>query len=242
MIKLKDILLESDKLNILIPRRSKEERYEKYLVLIQKEIQDYIKNGSQGNLMLRNFPFSELPSNLTHVGGHLGLVNSKVTKLPENLKIDKSLILDGSPITEIPESISIGHGLGIDKTLITKLPNNITNLGYLAMNQTKVTELPSNLKAIFGDLTASDASLIKLPDDLYIGGELYLHRTPIQRLPDNLTVDGDIKANWTQLSELPRNLVVGKNLELQDTPLAKKYTREQLKQLLPGVKGRIGNV
>lgn len=242
MIKLKDILLESDKLNILIPRRSKEERYKKYLVVIQKGVQDYIKNGSQGDLLLRNFPFSELPSNLTHVGGHLSLVNSKVTKLPENLTIGGSLLLDRSPITEIPESISIGHGLSIDKTLITKLPNNITESGYLNMNHTNITELPSNYKNIHGDLTAGDASLTKLPDGLYIEGELYLHRTPIQRLPDNLTVEGDIKANWTQLSELPKNLYVKGNLELQDTPLAKKYTREQLKQLLPGVKGRIGNV
>ena len=48
MIKLKDILLESEELDILVPRRNKEERGKNYLIVIQKQIQNYIKNGSEG--------------------------------------------------------------------------------------------------------------------------------------------------------------------------------------------------
>ena len=40
MIKLKDILFESEELDILKPRRSGEERTKNYLVALQKQIQN----------------------------------------------------------------------------------------------------------------------------------------------------------------------------------------------------------
>ena len=236
MIKLKDILFESDEFDVLKPRRNREERDKNYQIVLQKQIQDYIKNGSKGTLNLDNVTIQSLPDNLTKVGGDLYLINSKVTKLPENIRIDGSLFLNNSLVTEMPENIFIGYGLSMDNTSISKLPNSITELKYLNMNGSKVTELPPNLKTIHGDLSAEYTPLIKLPDNLYIGGRLYITGTPIQRLPDNLTVGYDIRANRTRLSELPRNLVVGRDFELVKTPLAIKYTAEQLEELLPRVK------
>jgi hypothetical protein len=49
MIKLLDILREN---KILVPRRSKEERQKNYLIATEKKIQQYIKDGSKGDLNL----------------------------------------------------------------------------------------------------------------------------------------------------------------------------------------------
>jgi hypothetical protein len=59
MIKLTDIL-ENE---ILIPRRSKEERQKNYRIVVQKKIQQYIKDGGKGNLDLSNSPVEKLPNN-----------------------------------------------------------------------------------------------------------------------------------------------------------------------------------
>ena len=63
MIKLKDILLESNPPNLLIPRRI-EGRVEKY---VQATIQKYIKDGSKGDLNLRKLKLTKLPNNLKNV-------------------------------------------------------------------------------------------------------------------------------------------------------------------------------
>ena len=56
MIKLLDILKEN---KILVPRRSPEERAKNYLIATQKKIQQYIKDGSKGDLYLANTPLSK---------------------------------------------------------------------------------------------------------------------------------------------------------------------------------------
>ena len=140
MIKLIDLLkeVEDASLNkILIPRRSKEERAKNWNIELQKQIQQYIKNGSKGNLNLNNTPITSLPAGLI-VGGSLYLYNTQITSLPADLKVE----------------------------------------GYLDLRSTQITSLPAGLK-------------------------------------------------------------VGGNLDLNDTPLSKKYTIEQIKAMVPGVKGKI---
>ena len=162
MIKLKDILLESEERDILVPRRSKEERAENHIIAVQKQIQNYIKNGSVGDLDLGNAPIESLPDILKTVGGDLELNSSQIKTLPDNLTVN---------------------------------------------------------------------------------GDLNLSFTKIKKLPDNLTVNGSISLySAHKLNELPLNLNVGGSINLFNTPLERKYknyTEEQLRQLLPGVKGRI---
>lgn len=154
MIKLLDILREN---KILIPRRSAEEREKNYLISTQKQIQQYIKDGSKGNLDLRNTP---------------------ITSLPNNLKVEGGLFLGG----------------------------------------TKITFLPNNLK-VGGSLFSSDTEITSLPNGLQVGRNLYLSNTLITSLPDNLQVGGE--------------------LHLNNTPLSKKYTKEEIRKMVPGVKGNI---
>jgi type II secretory pathway pseudopilin PulG len=156
MIKLIDLLREEAN-KILVPRRSKEERQKNYITVVQKKIQQYMKNGGKGDLDLSNTPITSLPDNL-QVGGYLNLYKTPITSLPDNLKVG----------------------------------------GYLDLDNTPITSLPNNLK---------------------VGGNLNLYDTPITSLPDDLKVGG--------------------NLVLYGTPISKKYTKEQIEQMVPGVKGVI---
>ena len=97
MIKLIDILKEENK--ILIPRRSPEERQKNYNIAIQKQIQQYIKDGGKGDLDLSNTPITSLPTNL-QVGGYLYLVNTPITSLPTNLQVGGYLDLENTPLSK----------------------------------------------------------------------------------------------------------------------------------------------
>jgi hypothetical protein len=163
--------------NILIPRRSPEERRKIYLIITQKKIQQYIKDGSKGDLSLSTAP---------------------ITSLPDNLTVKGSLFLDRSKITSLPDNLTVGGGL--------------------FLNRSKITSLPNNLK---------------------VGGWIDLSNTPITSLPNNLKVNGMLDLSGTKITSLPDNLTVDRNLYLKNTPISKKYTKEQLKQMLPNVKGEI---
>ncbi len=71
--------------DIFTTRRTPEERKKNYINVSYKQIEQYIKNGSKGDLNLSGAPITFLPDNLT-VGGHLILDDTLITSLPENLK------------------------------------------------------------------------------------------------------------------------------------------------------------
>ena len=87
--------------------------------------------------------------------------------------------------------------------------------------------------------------LTKLPDDLYVDGDLALERCEqLTELPDNLYVKGSLALDWTNITELPNNLYVGINLYINDTPLAKNYTDDEIREIIKlpmddGIKGQI---
>ena len=95
MIKLLELLNNK----ILIPRRSKEERSKNYLIATQKKIQQYVKDGGEGDLTLNNTPITSLPSDLK-VGGSLYLGNTKITSLPSGLKVGGYLYLNNTPLSK----------------------------------------------------------------------------------------------------------------------------------------------
>ena len=103
-----------------------------------------------------------------------------------------------------------------DPSSITK--DDLIVNGYLDLSNTPITSLPDNL-TVKKDLSIYNTKLTSLPDNLKVGGDLYLSDIPITSFPDNLIVRG--------------------TLYLKDTPLYKKYTIDQLKQMLPGMKGAI---
>ena len=120
-IKLIRLLLEEDQSNKfdLITKRSPEERQKNYSIVVQKKIQQYIKDGSKGNLNLRNTPITALPDNLT-VDGGLYLSNTKITSLPDNLTVGGYLDLENTKITALPDNLTVRGNLDLANTPISK--------------------------------------------------------------------------------------------------------------------------
>ena len=111
--------------------------------------------------------------------------------------------------------------------------------GNLDLSNTPITSLPDNLKTVGGNLYLNDTSITSLPDNLTVRGDLDLYNTKIISLPDNLTVRGDLDLENTPITSLPNNLTVGGYLDLADTPISKKYSKEEIKKMVPGVKGEL---
>ena len=90
--------------------------------------------------------------------------------------------------------------------------------GSLDLYNTPITSLPNNLK-VGGSLVLNNTSITSLPNNLKVGGSLDLRNTPITSLPNNLKVEGD--------------------LYLRNTPISKKYSKEEIRKMVPMVKGTI---
>jgi len=155
-IKLKDILENK----ILIPRRSKEERQKNLAAVHYRQIQEYIKNGSKGNLDLEGTPLKTLPPNLTEVGGSIYLEESQITSLGDleyvggdlwlyysqiislgNLThVGGDLYLNNTPITSLGNLKYVGSGFGLRGTPITSLGNLEYVGGNLDLNNTQISE------------------------------------------------------------------------------------------------------
>ena len=78
----------------------------------------------------------------------------------------------------------------------------------------------------------SYSAIKSLPDNFkYVGGNLNLQFTPIKSLPDNLKVEGSLWLQYSTIESLPSSLEVEGNLYVYNTPLAKKYTDEEIRNL-----------
>ena len=120
MIKFLDILKESDD-NIFIPRGSKEEKDKVLIRRTNDKIQEYIKNGSEGDLILMYSQIEKLPDNFT-VNGTLDLQRCKnLQSLPNGLKVKFTLDLRGINITSLPSDLEVGGSLILYRTPIADM-------------------------------------------------------------------------------------------------------------------------
>ena len=136
-------------------------------------------------------------------------------------RYEGGLYLMDTNIKKLPNDLYVGGDLRLDDTNIKKLPDNLYIDGYLELTNCKqLTKLPDNLRIIGGFLALENCEkVIKLPDNLYVGESLIIIGTSIEEIPDNLYVGGDLYIN--------------------DTPLAKKYTDEQIREMITSKGGTI---
>ena len=184
------------------------------------KIQEYIKNGSEGNLDLRNSPIKFLPKNLTKVGGYLWL------DFCENLQ-------------SLPNGLKVDGDLDLRNTNITFLPTDIQVKGELNLRNSSIKSLPSDLE-VGGDLVLMYSQIEKLPDNLTVNGRLDLESCKnLQSLPNGLKVKGNLDLRNTNITSLPSDLEVNGDLILYRTPIADMYTKEQIRKMIPRVKGNL---
>jgi hypothetical protein len=226
MIKFLDILKESDD-NIFIPRGSKEEKDKVLIRRTNDKIQEYVKNGSKGDLDLRNSLIKLLPRNLTKVGGNLNLMLSQIEKLPDNLMVNGYLDLESCKnLKSLPNGLKVKYYLDLQGTNITSLPLDLEVGGNLILNH--------------GNLILNHSQIEKLPDNLRVNGYLDLESCKnLKSLPNGLKVKYYLDLRHTNLTSLPSDLEVGEDLILYRTPIADMYTIEQIREMVPGVKGNI---
>ena len=109
----------------------------------------------------------------------------------------------------------------------------------LDLSYSNVKKLPNKLHVI-GDLNLSSCEDLEvLPDDLYVRGVLDLFGTSIKKLPDDLYVGSNLFVDDTELTEIPRNLYVEGDFVITGTPLAKKYTDEEIYEIVASTRGII---
>ena len=92
----------------------------------------------------------------------------------------------------------------------------------------------------FQDLKDIEVKNIEIEIQNYIKrgskGDLFLNKYKGKTLPSNFPkVERNLVLNNSSITFLPKDLSVGGTLFLYNTPIAKKYNEEELKNMLPGV-------
>lgn len=213
MIKLKQLLLESDAPNIFIPRRI-EDRPVRYNQMTQKEVNKIIDNYNnkkdKGNLDLSlphpadddedEYSRSELsfsgdfiiPDTLKKVNGGLYLANSGVSKLPDNLNIGEysnnysNSHLDVSyckNLTALPKGLKV-DSVDASYSGLIEIPDDIQTIG-LDIIYTKVKQLPL-FKNFIKKIDLEGCKSFKTLPDGFTAGELTIEYSPIVSIPNNV--------------------------------------------------------
>ncbi len=119
--------------------------------------------------------------------------------------LQRFLQLKGNPL------FSVGGDLVLINTPIKSLGNLTSVGGYLVLRNTPIKSL--------GNLTS-------------VGGYLDLENTPIESL-GNLTSVGDyLDLRNTPIKSLGNLTSVGDVLDLRNTPISKKYTEEEIREMV----------
>ena len=129
--------------------------------------------------------------------------------------------------------------------LIKELENHLDDKQYiyegnLVLNDSNIRKLPNDLY-VRGYLKLNNSKqLIKLPDKLHVGGWLDIRDcSQITELPDDLFVGGWLALPYTNISEIPNNLYVHYDLYVYDTPLSRKYSSDEIREMITSKGGTI---
>jgi hypothetical protein len=171
--------------------------------------------------------------------------NSVFTSLPTlaNMTINGNLDLEGASIKSLPNNLTINGKLNLNWTReIKSLPNNLTVRSLEAQNS-NITTIPADIQ-IIKYLDLSDSEINSLPENFSTNCFVNLQDTSIKSLPNNLTVNNDVTLNGSLINSIPKKLQISGYLDLRNTPISKKYTKDEIRKLIEknggSVKGEIG--
>jgi hypothetical protein len=151
--------------------------------------------------------------------GDLDLSNVEIEELPDNLKVQDTLNLMNTKISVLPDNLAVGGSLILYGLWNLRTIPGTVNIGKtLNMNSTGVRSIEKGLQ---------------------LAGNLYARNTYLTTLPSGMAVAGDVDLVGSKIEALPRDLKVGGKIDLTNTPLSNKLSVEQIKQLIPGIKGEI---
>jgi len=174
-----------------------------------------------------------LPNGL-FVRHRLDIRGTKFPTLPIDLKVGGSLKFLKSSLKSIPDTFKIDTNLDLENCIFFEsLPKNLEIVpGFLDLFKTNIKELPPNLRWVDGFLDLYNTPILSLPNNLTVGGKLRLTFCKnIKRLPNGLKV-GELGLSNTNIDELPSDLQIEGDLEIQNTPIAEKYTNEEVRAMI----------
>lgn len=222
MIKLSKILQES----ILTSRRSASEREKNRYISVQKSIQQYINNGSKGDLDLSNLPFSnfKLPNNLMRVNGRLDLRNTDIYELPPTLYVER-LVLDECPIFKLSDNLTVKYMLSVSRCHnLLELPNfkTIGNTLQLNIDGSRIKVINDNI--IVGNLSATYSRLEEIGNNFRAYGTVDLSYTHnLKHISSNFKASKWVNLSYSSISDIPRDMYVGETLDIEKTPFQRQY-------------------
>lgn len=155
-------------------------------------------------------------------------------RVPLELKI-----LNDNPESITYKDLNVIDNLDLSRSDVKSLPDGLKISGNLWLDNSYIESLPDDLK-VKGSLSLNNCKYIEsLPDDLKINGWLDLKNTKIKMLPLGLEVNNVIEADNSEITIILKDIKVKGNVYLKNTPISKKYTEAQLKQMCPGIEGEI---
>ena len=191
MIKLKNILLEND--DIFVPRKIEDR--------VVRLIHLYVRNGSKGELDLRNRNLIELPEILKDitVNGYFDCSHNNLISLKNSPKsVGGSFICNGNELTSLEGAPRIIHGNFIcngNKLTSLKGAPNIIN-GNFACNGNELTSLkgaPEYVDKTFSCMYNKLTSLQGAPKT--VGGDFWCSDNPGKFTEQQVRAVCDVKRN-----------------------------------------------
>jgi hypothetical protein len=85
---------------------------------------------------------------------------------------------------------------------------------------------------ITDDLNLSFSEIEDFGNLTSVGGDLDLSRSKIESLGNLTSVGGDLNLRYSEVEYFGNLTSVGGNLILRNTPLSKKYTREEIRSMI----------
>ena len=201
---------------------------------MDKNDEDIIKKDK-----LNLFRFIEYYNPKYRVPLELKILNDEEHITNKDLKINGNLYLGYSDIESLPDGLEVSGNLQLGNSYIKSLPDGLEVGGWLDLHNSYIKSLPDGLK-VGGGLSVNNCKYIEsLPDNLKVGGRLNLKNTKIKIFPLGLEVESDIYADNSEITIILSDIKVKGNVNLKNTPISKKYTEAQLKQMCPGIEGEI---
>ena len=103
--------------------------------------------------------------------------------------------------------------------------------GDLDLEKTPVESL-GNLQSVGGDLSLYGIPIESLGDLQSVGGDLNLYNTSLESLGNLQSVGGYLDLQNTSIESLGNLKSVGGDLYLYDTPISRKYSEEEILQMV----------
>ncbi len=127
--------------------------------------------------------------------------NKNLQKLPDQFVINGDLDLSGTKITHLPDGLRVDGSLTLCGCKeINELPNHIMVGGSLDLSNTEIDRIPDCLSEIKGNLILNNSKVKHLPENLLVRGRLEIMQYEMKEIPGNIEVVGKVVKEIEQVS------------------------------------------